>query len=72
MKPIEFTKVTGREPGLPPLEGIEIDGRTALMYLPMSAGCAVIQHSRAQCNGIQKRRVSLDLFRRIVLYVMTR
>ncbi len=72
MAPIRFTKVSRRKPGLPPLEGVTLSGRTALLYLPMAAGCAISGHSRPQCTGILQRKAALALYRRIVLYVMTR
>jgi len=72
MRPVEFTAKADRAASLPPLEGIEHEGRTIAVYLPMAAGCAINGHPRASCCGIKDRDDALELYRRLVQYAMTR
>lgn len=74
-KPIDqctFSAITARQPGRPPVEGIEVDGRTSVMYLPMSAGCAINGHPMTGSKGLARREDCLEFYRRVVQYAMTR
>lgn len=37
------------------LEGIEMDGRTVVVYSPFSLGCALDGHNSPQCKGVEAR-----------------
>ena len=37
------------------LEGIEVDGRTVVVYSPFSLGCALDGHNSPQCKGVEAR-----------------
>jgi hypothetical protein len=37
------------------LEGIEVEGRTVVVYSPFSLGCALDGHNSPQCKGVEAR-----------------
>lgn len=72
LEPVEFTALAGREKALPPLEGIEVDGRLALVYSPVAIGCAIADHERNQCAGVREKAAALGIYERLVAYALAR
>ena len=55
--------------GEPILEGIEIDGRYAVIYSPYDISCALERHNAVTCNGyVQEDAIKLAV--NIILYAM--
>ncbi len=72
LEPIEFTPLAGREKALPPLEGVEVDGRLAFVYSPIAIGCAIADHERTQCAGVRDKAAAIAIYERLVAYALAR
>jgi hypothetical protein len=49
----------------PELEGVEIDGRMAVVFSPYDISCALEQHEALQCRGYTRAdaaRIALNVF----------
>lgn len=52
------------------LEGIDLDGRTVIVYSPYSVGCPVDGHSCFSCKGLETED-AIKLFTNIILYPLS-
>lgn len=66
---VQYTKTMPRTQGEPFLEGIELDGRLAVIYSKYDIGCALERHQGSDCRGYTHES-AVKIATNVVLYAL--
>ncbi|QDU64377.1 hypothetical protein Pan216_52670 [Planctomycetes bacterium Pan216] len=66
---VKLSKALGSREVAPVLEGLEIDGRYAIIFSPYDIGCALERHQGSDCKGYT-HEAALKLASNVILYAL--
>jgi hypothetical protein len=67
LREVQYNKAAGGEKSIPQLEGVELDGRWAVIYSKYDLGCALARRPGADCKGYSHES-ALRISSNIVIY----
>jgi hypothetical protein len=70
LRTVNYTKAMPRPQAEPFLEGIELDGRWAVIYSKWDIGCALERHQGSDCRGYTHES-AVKIATNAILYALT-
>jgi hypothetical protein len=71
LKRVQFTKAMAVAEGEPALEGMQLDGRWAVIYSKYDIGCALERHQGSDCRGYTHES-AVKIATNVILYALLR